>query len=394
MTNKIKILLLDGHTVQTLAMAKALRQHSEYYITAMCEDKLSFGYFSRYPHKKVLCPKCITEPNKYLNNLIEFLSNDPHHVTIPLFNDTADIVSKHKTLLSKYTNVQIPDYDIFIRGYDKELTMEACKNAKIPHPKTMNPDKTSFADVIEYVGFPALIKPNIASGARGITRVESLGELINMFPKIVKEYGSCTVQEFIPQTGSQYKVQILRDKEGNCSEACVLEKYRYFPINGGSSCCNITIENNEIVQSSKELLRELNWVGFADFDFIEDPRDGLYKVMEINPRVPACIRSAFTSGLDFANAMVRQGIGKEIISVGKYFPGKVLRYMSLEILWFIFSKNRFAAKPNWFNFIGKQIYYEDGSLDDPIPMLVGFALGIKKYINPKFRRAKFGMKIK
>ncbi len=394
MEQEVKVLLLDGHTVQVLPLAKALRSKN-YFVTVFCEQKLSFGWASRYPHKKVLCPSAINESNVYLDFLEKFLKENKYEVTIPLFNDTAELMSKNKERFSKYTRVAIPDYNILLHGHDKNLTMNVARKLNIPHPRTMDLETNSLEDAAAYCGFPSLIKPNIGAGARGITRVDSLDELNSVYSSNRTEFGPSTLQEFIPQTGFQFKCQMLRDNDGSIKASTVQKKYRFFPVTGGSTSCSEIVDQADIVDYSTQILDEIGWTGFADFDYIQDPRDNQYKIMEINPRVPASIRSCFESGTDFAEMIVHQTLGKNV----RYYqskPGMILRFMSLDVLWFLFSSNheRFASKPSWFKFFGKNICYEDGSWDDPLPMFTGFALGIKKYLNPKFRKSKLSFNSK
>lgn len=389
MKEKKKILLLDGHTVQVLPVAKALREDG-YHVTILCEEKLSFGWVSKYPHEKFLCPSASHDRENFLNFLENFLQNDDYSVTIPLFNDSAELLSECKKRFLPYTNVAIPDHDTFIQGHDKNLTMSVAKKLGVPHPKTIDLEKYSFEDAAEYCGFPSLIKPNIAAGARGITRVDSVEDLKKLFPDIKKTFGACTLQEFIPQTGFQYKCQMFRDSNGKIKGATVQKKYRYFPITGGSTSCSEIVDIEEIINFSKQILDEIEWVGFADFDYIHDERDNQFKVMEINPRMPACVKLCFESGVDYAKMSVKEALGEDIDDYQKVKPGMIIRYMSLEVLWFLFSSNkdRFSTKPSWFHFFGKNICYEDGSIVDPLPMLAGFLLGIQKYMNPKFRKSK------
>jgi predicted ATP-grasp superfamily ATP-dependent carboligase len=139
------------------------------------------------------------------------------------------------------------------------------------------------------------------------------------------------------------------------------------------------------------VLRSIKWVGFADFDLIQDPKSGESKIMEINPRVPACIKSSIVSGIDFATIIAHQTLGVKL-KIYKYKPNKYLRYFGLDLLWFIHSKNRFKTDPNWFNFFSKNTYYQEGSLDDIVPFIYGTFRGFLKQLNPNFRKSKSGMR--
>ena len=75
----------------------------------------------------------------------------------------------------------------------------------------------------------------------------------------------------------------------------------------------------------------------------------------------------------------------------EYVPGRILRYLGLDIAWFISSPERFRTKPSWFNFVGKNIYYQEGGLKDWKAMVCSIYEGIKKQLSPSFRASKANM---
>ena len=385
---KIKILLLDGHTVQVLPLAKSLRKHG-YHITILCEEKLSYGWVSRFPHKKILSPSASKEPKLFLEFLKQHIQENKYDIVIPLFDDSAGILGENKKLLEPYAQIVIPDYDAFIHGHDKNLTMQVAKRIAVPHPKTMDLEKNSLEEAIAYCGLPSLIKPNIGAGAKGITKVETLEELKNLYPKIKEEFGACTLQAFIPSGGRQFKCQIFRDYDGSIKGATTFVKHRYFPVTGGTTSCGEIVDIPELVEYASRIAKEINWIGFGDFDSIEDPRDGSYLLMEINTRITGSIKAGMESGVDYAQMIVEQELGKKVTPY-QSTSGLILRQVSLELMWFLYSKNseRFSSKPNWFKLFGKNIKYQDGEWTDPLPMIAGLFAGLKKFINPNFRKAK------
>jgi len=153
----------------------------------------------------------------------------------------------------------------------------------------------------------------------------------------------------------------------------VYSKLRYFPIHGGSSIINRTVLRPEIIENAHKLLKAMKWRGFADFDFITDPRDGMAKLMEINPRIPACFRITVAAGIDFPYMIAKLALGEDIPKVDGYQTDVYLRYFPLDVLWFLKSPERFRAKPSFFRFFGKNLHDQIISLRDPGPIL-GFCL--------------------
>lgn len=140
----------------------------------------------------------------------------------------------------------------------------------------------------------------------------------------------------------------------------------------------------------KNLLNKLNWIGFADFDILEKGDDE-YKIIEINPRIPASIRGAVMSGVNFPKQIV-DDLLNGTITKDVYKPGNYLRFLGLDIAWFFVSPNRFKCKPSWFKFFGRNIYYEDGGIKDLSAMFMYFWEGLKKQFSPEFRKSKSGLR--
>ena len=142
-----------------------------------------------------------------------------------------------------------------------------------------------------------------------------------------------------------------------------------------------------MVEICYSILQDINWVGFADFDAIEDPDTHELLIMEINPRVPACIQMAMVSGINWAEIIVN---GYMNLPQRKYIykEGEYLRHLGLEMLWYKHADDR-HVKPNWFKFFGKHIHYQDMSdWTDPMPFIKGTIHNIRKVSNPKFQKSK------
>ena len=103
-----------------------------------------------------------------------------------------------------------------------------------------------------------------------------------------------------------------------------------------------------------------------------------YKIIEINPRVPASLRAAAISGVNFPEIIVSDAIGQELPKYD-YLPGKVLRYMGIDLMWLLKSPRRFTSKPNWMRFLGKDIYYQDIYENDPSTWWTWLVEGLSKF---------------
>ncbi|WP_319502702.1 ATP-grasp domain-containing protein [uncultured Draconibacterium sp.] len=386
----ITVAILDGQTIQALPVAKSLKKLG-YYVILLCETKNSYGYNTKYADKRLIFPSTKKDNiSNYHESLMQLIVNNKIDVIIPMNDDSARYMSLYKKQIATYTNCIIPNYKTFMKGYDKNQLMNLCFENNFPHPRTIDLSIPEIEIAHANISFPALIKPNETSGARGFAIVNSVEKMRSKLPQIVKEYGNCHLQEYIPPGGKQFKVELFVYKK-ELINSTVIHKMRFYPEKGGSSCFNQTIDRKDLVQLCYKVLKKINWEGFADFDLIEDPRDNIIKIMEINPRIPACIKASYSAGVDFAENIVSTSL-KLTPKKFNYTPGTYLRYLGLDFLWFVKSKNRFKTKPKWFNqLFSSHQSLQDGSLDDLKPFIYGTIGSLLKQLDPRFRATKKGM---
>lgn len=382
----MNVLLLDGHTVQAISVARALRSEG-HSVAAFIPQRLSHGAVCRYIDRKIHAPE--SRHHSFIPFLENYLQQNAVDVVIPMFDDSAIELSRNKHRIEQQFGVRcaIPDFATFSAAHDKQRLMALCSEYGFPHPATHELHGDNIDEAALDVGFPAIIKPNISAGARGIVRVNSTEEIRARLPEIERQFGSCTLQRFIDHTGVYYNVMLYRTADGRKAAHTVIRIMRYFPLKGGTSCYCETVENERLVDICMQVLDRLGWVGFADFDIMEERRTGNFYIIEINPRVPASIHAAFVSGVNFPEIILRDTIGQPLPAT-RYTPGQALRFMGLDVMWFLFSPERFSFRPSWFRLCGRNLHYQDGSLHDPLPMLAGALAGVGKYLNPAFLKSK------
>jgi predicted ATP-grasp superfamily ATP-dependent carboligase len=385
---RYRILVMDGRIQSCLPVLKALRLKG-HQVTIAESDPLCVGFYSRYPQERWRHRDPRKDPEGFLEDVRRSLSTGRFDILIPILDVTAELVSRHKAELERYVRIPLVDYPIFRRARDKSQTMNIAQSLGLPCPKTYFPDQADIVDIAREVAYPVLIKPNFSIGARGITKVDDPKELISRYLFIVGQYGPCSVQEYIPHAGRQYKAQIFLDRQQNVKSCIICKKIRYFPPTGGSGTLFVTVKRDDIQEIGIRLLKGMEWYAYGDIDFIADPRDGLVKIMEVNPRLSAPVKICFEAGVDIADVLVRFAMDREIPAVNDYQENVYLRHDGLDILWFLRSKERFQTDPNWFRFFGKNVKYQVMCADDPWPTFAYLAANIRDLFIQEARRYKF-----
>jgi predicted ATP-grasp superfamily ATP-dependent carboligase len=364
-----KVFVTDVEAKSALPVLESLRRKGiEIHVGS--ERRTCAGFLSRYPARRFLYPSPAHEPALFLERILELVGRYEYETIIPIGDEVSEILAANMEKFPATTRIPLPDSDTLLGGRDKARTIKMAMENHIPCPRTWFPDEEDIEEIRDRIDYPVLIKPAISAGARGIVYIDSREKLIPEYGKTSGEYGKCIIQEFISHEGMQYKADVLVD--GNCEPRAgiVYSKLRYYPVKGGSSTLIRTVKHEVIMDNAVGLLKAMNWYGFADFDFIVDPRDNTAKIIEINARLPESFRITLAAGIDFPHMLYRLALGQGIETCMEYELDVYSRFLLGDILWFLKSADRFKAEPGFFRFFRKNQNYYTFSLKDP-----GFGIG-------------------
>lgn len=354
---------------------------------AASHRRTALGFFSRHASARLRSPSPRDE-TAYLAFVLGRLRDVRCDAVFACGEDATTFLARHQDAVRPYASVPMPPLQRFMICRDKSKTMRAARKLGIPTPLTHDPAEEQVEDFARRVGYPVVVKPNVSDGARGISFPPDARSLRRALRRTTAVYGPCHVQEYIPQTGTQYKAEILLDAESDVRAWCLYSKLRYYPPSGGSSTLNRTEARTEILEAGARMLRGIGWAGLGDCDFIEDPRDGVPKLMEINPRFTRSIRICVRAGVDFPLYLYRLAVGAGDVPEAPepYRIGVMQRYLPADIAWFLRSPDRFRARPGFFRTFFTGAADEIFSLSDPGPALA-YALGaVADLFDPQARR--------
>jgi len=381
------VLVPGGDTSACLPVIESLAKKGIEF-TVASHKRICVGFFSRYTKHRELYPSPQDYPKDFIERLVFLTEENSYEVIMPVGEFVVPLLVKarHEGKIPSSTKIPLPDYNTFWKAKDKSKTMKIAMENNIPCPKTYFPSENNIEKIKENIKYPVLIKPCISHAAIGISIVHSKDDLVKVYNQTKREYGECIIQEFIPHTGTQYKAELIVDKESRIKAGIVYAKIRYYPSTGGSSTLDCTVNRRDILKNAEKMLKVMGWYGVADLDFIEDPRDGIPKLMEINPRFTRSIKIASIAGLDFPYIAYKVALGENLPACTHYRTGMYLRFLPEDILWFLTSSKRFQSKPSFFKFVDKNLRYEVISLNDPGSFLAFIVDGFMMLLNKRERK--------
>jgi predicted ATP-grasp superfamily ATP-dependent carboligase len=393
----MRVLVTDGHWRKTLAVVRSLGRKGVQ-VTVGERTSLNTSFFSKYCAQRLIYPSPKQDPGHFIEFLLKAIKKNYYDCLFPMEEETLLLLAQYQTEISKYTYFLIPDIQKIKFVRDKGSLIQFAENHGIPTPKTFYTppssalwsNETTFTKKplpFDSIPLPAVIKPRISSGSFGIAYVENREDLIPFYQKVHTRYPFPLIQEWIPDGGGTFGFSALFDETSNVKAAFTHRKLRMYPIQGGASTLREGVEHPRIMELGLSLLKSLNWIGVAMMEFKVDPRDGIPKLMEINPRFWGSLQLAIVSGVDFPYLILKMARQENFEPILHYPVGRRCRWLLLgDILHFLTNPNRFHLRPPFFHFFDPHTSYDIISREDPLPVLGAMATFFTFFYDPEMKR--------
>ena len=221
--------------------------------------------------------------------------------------------------------IPVPDYEIVLIPLDKYRTIQAAEEVGFPCPRTYLPEgEEDLRRIVGEVGFPLVIKPRFTSAGRGMEMVTNFSELSRKSRHLSEALGTPMIQEYIP--GKQrLDFNLLLDKRGDLKFGfCGRELRNFLRLNTNLPTATESMAPHPHLACATSFLRKLGWWGSADVETKIDARDGLPKLMEINPRLGRRLWRRTQLGINEPLMCIKIARGEEVETVKDYPVGTVL----------------------------------------------------------------------
>ncbi|MEW6374664.1 MAG: ATP-grasp domain-containing protein [Thermodesulfobacteriota bacterium] len=387
------VLVTDGHFRKTLAVVRSLGRKG-IHITVGERTSLNTSFFSRYCSRRIIYPSPRQHPDQFIEFLLREIKKNDIDCLFPMEEETLVLLAGQQSEISKYIYLLIPDLEKIEFVRDKRNLIQFAESHGIPTPRTWFVPPTpepyevqGLSHFVEKIPIPAVIKPRISSGSFGIAYVKKREDLMASYQKVHARYPFPLIQEWIPDGGGTFGLSVLFDEASNVKAAFVHKKLRMYPVQGGPSTLREGVHHPQIMQLGLSLLKALNWIGVGMVEFKIDPRDGVPKLMEVNPRFWGSLQLAIDSGVDFPYLILRMARGERVEPVLDYPVGRRCRWLLFgDILHFLTNPHRFHLHPSFFRFFEPNTSYDIISKDDPLPVLGAMATFFTFLYDPEMKR--------
>jgi predicted ATP-grasp superfamily ATP-dependent carboligase len=232
-------------------------------------------------------------------------------------DEQVELVMRRWDDVRSLADIPLPDDPEPVRRLRrKELLPVLATEAEIPVPRTI------FAggeEAIRDAGLtpPFLVKPAEGQGfalafGHKVVVAETVEEAVAAWERAHAHGFETIVQELIP--GSHERVFSLFTyigRDGKPLADVVGRKVRQGPLRFGTSAVFEVRPQAEVGELGHRLLQTAGYRGFAHVEFAHDTRDGEFKLLEVNTRLPVWAGIAMTRSFDVGRLAYDDLIGAE-----------------------------------------------------------------------------------
>ena len=240
-------------------------------------------------------------------------------VLYPTRDETVAAFARYRPMLTEWFRVPTPTWEAMQWVCDKRNTYRLADELGIPTPKTWCPQDEDELEQIS-IDPPLALKPAIkehfiyATKAKA-WRANSRAELRELFQRAVRHVGpgEVMIQDLIPGDGRQQFAYCAFFKRGQAVGSMVVRRSRQHPPEFGRASTFVeTVELPLLEALSERFLRAIDYYGLVELEYKLDPRDGQYKLLDVNGRTWGYHTLGSSAGVDFPYLLFADQLGEPV----------------------------------------------------------------------------------
>jgi predicted ATP-grasp superfamily ATP-dependent carboligase len=274
-----------------------------------------------------------------VEELAELAARHGVEAIMPTDHEVSLAVSRGKPTLSRVCRVLAEDEDKTQLFHDKIRALALFEEVGIPCPWSVVVRSRPHLEALsEEISYPAVLKAFKGAGSDGVWYARDAAELRAVHARLAEDSDKgdgffadrsrLIVQEYIP--GELHDVAAY--SAGGALEAAMTQRRLVtVPSSGGRGIVNITTSEPQLIEHARRLAEHVGWNGVFLMDFKVDERDGVAKILEVNPRFWGTTWMAIAAGCNFPHYYIQRELGRPVRCTGSYSVGLMARYPLTEM---------------------------------------------------------------
>ncbi len=254
--------------------------------------------FRNYTARTRYCRKIMTAKYEEGDHLIEVLvelgkSLPRKGLIFPSGDFPLFLTSERRELLEDYYHFSFPSKDVVRLTLDKNRFYKFASEKNFVIPQTFFPSGSDDCrKIAKEVNFPCIIKPfqpNLGWRKRfpgqKLFVADGPESLLRLYEDLFVVHDALIIQELIPGDDSQLSFSLTYfDKSSQPLGLFTGHKVRQYPPRFGTSSLAESRWDARIAEQTVNILQAMQYTGYGSVEFKWDPREEVFKVLEVTAR--------------------------------------------------------------------------------------------------------------
>ena len=313
-----------------LSAVRALHRHDITVVAVGFDDNLIA--WSRVPRRQFTVDgRSPAEKLEGLRRLLETIPAPDRPVLLPTSDVLVEFMCDHRAELEARFSLLMPETSAMRAMIDKADETTLIASLGFALPKTVAPLPPSEDELLSRLPLPIMVKLRKHAYWSVLDRKNVILRSRQEVKRFYADTGRCAhllvAQELIeaPDEAS-WLCNAVFDRRHRLAAACVKRKIRMTPPHYGVASIAVSAANSAVLDLAERIGSRTRFVGLANFEFRQDPRDGAYLYIEMNPRFGGGSGGAdYDSriGVPTARTAYRLALGLAPTDVGRQRDGVV-----------------------------------------------------------------------
>jgi len=307
-----------GGSITGLSTVRALASHG-IPVAVVVTNPNDIAHHSRWVYEYHMILEFITQPESLLDLLEQHSQRWNRWVVLANSDEAVTVLSRNREHLERWYRVIAPPWEVISNLLRKDLTYNKARVLGIDTPHSYGNATLEVAAHTD-IAFPVVVKPvesrpfvlrfgvklfvahNRTELLRCIQELQSLGLRAQIF-------------DLVPGPDDLfYNYSVYIDRYGEPVAELTMRKLRKSPPFFGVCRVAETARVTHLRKPTLELLRYIGWRGMANAEYKLDPRDGRYRLMDINGRCFLMQGLAWRAGVNYPLLAWRESVLNENVS--------------------------------------------------------------------------------
>jgi len=303
-----RILVLDGHSAAVLPVTRSAGRAGHWVAVGANRGAFAAAKLSRYCRMAFDYPVSTSEPEAFVQSMLEFVRANQIDLVVPLTDWTLGPLSLERERFSGLCSLAMPSHSAIEFASDKFRTIELAQEIGIGVPKTRLLQSQADLSGLKEFGFPAVVKDRFS--VRWIRHKAVFGsvayayspeDLQKRVADRLEKAGDVLVQEFVSGQGIGFSSFVA---DGKSFLPFQWLRVREVDPRGSASSARKSIPLDEaLVSQSQQLITRMGFEGIAMVEY-KRTSDGRLILMEINGRPWGSIGLPFACGIDYPRYLI------------------------------------------------------------------------------------------